>query len=338
VEYEQNGADRAEYGKTTLKKLSKALQEALGKGFSADSLEQMRRFFIVYKGIMKMNEKSETMFRISTSKISETTSRKSLTELPRALGASEPSGNLISLLSSRLPLGWSHYVTLLNIDSSIERRFYEIEASSGNWSVRELERQISSSLFERLALSRNKNEIRKLAKKGLVVKKAADIIKNPLVLEFLGLDEKPSYSESDLESAIIDKLQHFLLELGKGFLFEARQKRFTFENDHYYIDLVFYNRLLRCYVLFDLKRDKLTHDDLGQMQMYVNYYDRHIKTEDELPTIGIILCRRKNNAMVELTLPKEANIFASKYQLYLPSKEELKNELEKIETELRSEG
>lgn len=171
-----------------------------------------------------------------------------------------------------------------------------------------------------------------------MVKKAADIIKNPLVLEFLGLDEKPSYSESDLESAIIDKLQHFLLELGKGFLFEARQKRFTFENDHYYIDLVFYNRLLRCYVLFDLKRDKLTHDDLGQMQMYVNYYDRHIKTEDELPTIGIILCRRKNNAMVELTLPKEANIFASKYQLYLPSKEELKNELEKIETELRSEG
>ena len=190
--------------------------------------------------------------------------------------------------------------------------------------MRELKRQIASSLYERLALSRDKDQIRRLARDGLVVEKAADVIKNPLVLEFLGLDERPGYSESELETAIIDKLEHFLLELGKGFLFEARQKRFTFDDDHFYVDLVFYNRLLRSYVLIDLKRDKLTHQDLGQMQMYVNYFDRCVKTEDEGPTIGILLCRRKNDALVELTLPEAANIFASKYQLYLPSKEELK--------------
>jgi predicted nuclease of restriction endonuclease-like (RecB) superfamily len=231
-------------------------------------------------------------------------------------------------------LGWSHYVTLLTIDNREERRFYEIEAKENSWSVRELERQIASSLYERLALSRNKSEIRHLSHKGQVIEKPADIIKNPLVLEFLDLEEKPGYSEKELETAIIDKLEYFLLELGKGFLFEARQKRFSFDNDHFYVDLVFYNRLLHCYILIDLKRDKLTHQDLGQMQMYVNYFDRYVKTEDELPTIGIVLCHRKHDALVELTLPKNANIFASKYQLYLPSKEVLKAQLEKIEAEL----
>ena len=148
-----------------------------------------------------------------------------------------------------------------------------------------------------------------------------------MVLEFLNLREASAYSESELESAIIDKLEHFLLELGKGFLFEARQRRFTFDNDHFYVDLVFYNRLLRCYVLIDLKRDKLTHQDLGQMQMYVNYFDRYVKTEDESPTVGILLCHRKNEALVELTLPEHSNIYASEYQLYLPSKEELRQKL-----------
>jgi predicted nuclease of restriction endonuclease-like (RecB) superfamily len=200
--------------------------------------------------------------------------------------------------------------------------------------VRELERQIASSLYQRLALSRDKDEVRRLAIEGQVVEKAADLIKDPLVLEFLGLNERPHYSEDDLESAIIDKLETFLLELGKGFLFEARQKRFTFDNDHFYVDLVFYNRLLRCYVLIDLKRDKLTHQDLGQMQMYVNYFDRHVKTEDELPTVGMVLCSRKNDALVELTLPEGSNIHASEYQLYLPSKEELKAQLEQITHDL----
>ena len=237
-------------------------------------------------------------------------------------------------IASSLPLGWSHYVELLTLEDPPERSFYEIEAASNQWSVRELQRQIASSLYQRLALSRDTNEIRRLAVEGQVVEKAADIIKNPIVLEFLGLQDRPHYSEGELESAIIDQLESFLLELGKGFLFEARQKRFTFDNDHFRVDLVFYNRLLRCYVLVDLKRDKLTHQDLGQMQMYVNYFDRHVKLSEELPTIGILLCHRKNDALVELTLPPNANIFASKYQLYLPSKEELKAQLEIITTSL----
>jgi len=243
---------------------------------------------------------------------------------------------VFSLLNS-FTLGWSHYVELLTLDDPAERSFYEIEAASGQWTVRELQRQIASSLYQRLALSRDKEEIRRLATEGQVVEKASDLFKNPLVLEFLGLEDHPHYSEDELESAIIDQLESFLLELGKGFLFEARQKRFTFDNDHFRVDLVFYNRLLRCYVLFDLKRDKLTHQDLGQMQMYVNYFDRHVKLPEELPTIGIVLCHRKNDALVELTLPADANIFASKYQLYLPSKEELKAELEQITRNLEME-
>ena len=325
VEFEQRGDDRATYGKETLKRLSERLKNSLGRGFSPDSLELMRRFYQAYGG---------------KSWISETPSRK-LTNLGAGdemtsnllnLGQSQP--ELVVAIGQRFPLSWSHYVTLLTIDSHDERGFYEIEASRNNWGVRELKRQINSSLYQRLALSRDKHEIRRLAGEGQVVAKAADLIKNPFVLEFLNLDEKAGYSERDLETAIIDKLQAFLLELGKGFLFEARQRRFTFDDDHYYVDLVLYNRLLRCYVLLDLKIGKLDHGDLGQMQMYVNYFDRHVKLDEELPTVGIVLCAHNNEAMVELTLPKDANIFASKYQLYLPSKEELKRELEKIEAEI----
>jgi predicted nuclease of restriction endonuclease-like (RecB) superfamily len=233
-------------------------------------------------------------------------------------------------LSDKFPiatLSWSHYVVLLSIKDANERSFYEIESANSGWSQPELKRQVASCLYERLALSRDKKRIRKLAEEGQTVTQPADLLRNPLVLEFLGLDEKPGYSETDLESAIIDRLQHFLLELGKGFLFEARQKRFTFDDDHYFVDLVFYNRLLRCYVLFDLKLDKLTHQDLGQMQMYVNHYDRQVKTPDENPTVGILICKRKKDALIELTLPKNANIFASQYELYLPSKKELRQRL-----------
>ncbi len=335
VEYEQHGADRAKYGAQTLKRLSAALKARIGRGFSMDSLEQMRRFYLRHKHLMpdpSKTSKSETPSRISGSpEISETASRKfpvPVTGLPGTVQT------LSAKLADRFPLGWSHYVILLTIDNAEERRFYELEAAGNGWSVRELERQIASSLYERLALSRDKAAVRRLSREGHVVEKAADLIKNPLVLEFLGLEEKPAYSESELETAIIDRLQQFLLELGKGFLFEARQKRFTFDNSHFRVDLVFYNRLLRCYVLIDLKRGELTHQDLGQMQMYVNYFDRYVKTEDELPTVGIVLCGRKNDAVVELTLPEEANIYASKYQLYLPSKQELVAQLESIQREL----
>ena len=219
------------------------------------------------------------------------------------------------------------HVFLLGIKKPDERSFYEIESTSQNWTLRELRRQFQSGLYERLALSRDQDGIRQLAQQGQIVSRASDLLKEPLVLEFLGLSEQARFSESDLEAAIINQIEHFLLELGKGFLFEARQKRFTFDDDHFFVDLVFYNRLLRCYVLIDLKIGKLTHQDLGQMQMYVNYFDRHVKTDSEAATVGIVLCKKKHEALVEITLPKDANIHAREYQLYLPSKEELQKKL-----------
>ena len=297
------------------------------KGSSETRLRLYRRFY------QKQNEIRPTLS-------AELTSLASIDETPAirppASDESIPLENTIFLLKDRFSLGWSHYVALLPIDDPDARRFYEIEAVDNSWSVRELERQIASSLYERLALSRDKEEVRRLASEGQVVERASDLIKNPVVLEFLGLEERPAYSESDLEIGIIDRLQQFLLELGKGFLFEARQKRFSFDTSHFRVDLVFYNRLLRCFVLIDLKLGKLSHQDLGQMQMYVNYFDRYVKTEDELPTVGILLCDDKNDAVVELTLPEESNIYASKYQLYLPSKQQLAAQLESARRELEA--
>ena len=331
VEYEQSGVDRAEYGAQTLKILSAALKAAIGRGFSVDALERMRRFYLVYEYILPdgpTSDNSATALRISGSQSNSATALR-ISLLPSPLPAAT-----LTQLAERLPLGWSHYITLLSVTDPDARRFYEIEAADNGWSVRELKRQLDSSLYERLALSRDKHEVRRLAREGQVVEKASDLIKDPVVLEFLGLEVKPSYTESDLETAIIDRLQQFLLELGKGFLFEARQKRFSFDDRHFFVDLVFYNRLLRCYVLIDLKRGELTHQDLGQMQMYVNYFDRYVKTDDELPTVGILLCDRKNEAVVELTLPEDANIYASKYQLYLPSREELADQVARVRREI----
>ena len=205
----------------------------------------------------------------------------------------------------------------MNIGNQEERQFYEIEAQQNRWSLSELKRQFNTGLYERLALSRDKSGVRALARTGHVIAKPQDMLKDPYVLEFLGLDEKARYREIDLESAIIDKLEAFLLELGKGFLFEARQKRLTFDADHYFVDLVFYNRILRCYVLIDLKIGKITHGDLGQMQIYVNYYDREVRLDDEHPTVGIILCKIKNDALVELTLPKDANVYPGIRSIFL---------------------
>jgi len=346
VEFEQDGADRAAYGAGLMDTLTDRLKPLGIKGVSATRLRLYRSFYREYQPLSDLLPPGNRADRIQPTLSVESPStdphppiRPTLSdELPRMAPGQMTLAESVNALSSHFTLGWSHYVSLLTVSSPDERRFYEIEAAANQWSVRELERQIASSLFERLALSRDKQEIRRLAAEGQIVEKAADLIKNPLVLEFLGLDERSAYSESELETAIIDKLESFLLELGKGFLFESRQKRFTFDNDHFFVDLVFYNRLLRCYVLIDLKRNKLTHQDLGQMQMYVNYFDRHVKLPDELPTIGIVLCHRKNDTLVELTLPENANIFASKYQLYLPSKAELKAELEQITRDLEKEA
>ena len=331
VEYEQQGADRAEYGAQSLKSLSAALEARIGRGFSVDALERMRRFYLLHEDVLvkaSVPPKSATPSRISGAEaISATPSRISpdSAQIQRTISVE---------LGKRFSLGWSHYVTLLSINDSEARKFYEIEADKNGWSVRELRRQIDTSLYERLALSRDKREVRRLACEGQVVEKPSDLIKNPYVLEFLGLEEQPVYSESEMETAIISRLEQFLLELGKGFLFEARQKRFSFDDSHFFVDLVFYNRLLRCYVLIDLKLGKLSHQDLGQMQMYVNYFDRQVKTDEELPTVGILLCDDRNDAVVELTLPEDANIYASRYQLYLPSKEELAAQLESVRREL----
>ena len=249
--------------------------------------------------------------------LSNSDSETDVTLLPKQMVITEPV----------FTLSWSHYLILMRIENADARRFYEIECTQQQWSVRQLSRQVGSSLYERLALSRNKDEVMKLAREGQTIEKPSDVIKDPITLEFLGLKPDSVYTESKLENAIIGKMQQFLLELGKGFLFEARQKRFTFDEQHFYVDLVFYNRLLQCYVLIDLKTDKLAHQDLGQMQMYVNYYDRYVKQDFEKPTIGILLCEEKNDALVELTLPKDANIYASAYQLYLPDKAVLQRKL-----------
>jgi len=310
VEYEQRGSKRAAYGKQIFDELSQKLTKEFGKGFSTRNLRYMRDFYVEYHEAVPQ--------------IPQTVSGK----LPAKTQTETP---IMQTLSAKLPnnftLSWSHYIVLMNIDNRDERRFYEIESTENRWSLAELKRQFNSGIYERLALSRDKKGVKALAVKGQIIGNPQDVLKDPYVLEFLGLDENTHYSESDLESAIIDKLETFLLELGKGFLFESRQKRFTFDADNFYVDLVFYNRLLRCYVLIDLKIGKLTHENLGQMQMYVNYYNREVKRDDENPTVGIILCKTKNAALVRLTLPENVNIYASQYQLYLPSKEELKRKL-----------
>lgn len=293
VEEQQNGKDRAEYGKELIDELSNILTKEFGKGFSSTNLKQMRQFYLSYSKGQTPSDDSE---------------QKGQT------------------LSDDFKLSWSHYLTLMRIEDETERSFYEIETAKNNWSVRELQRQYDSALYTRLALSRDKDKLKELSEKGLVLQEPKDAIKDPYILEFIGLPEKSVYSESQLEQKLIDKLEHFLLELGSGFTFVARQKRISFDDKHFRIDLVFYNRLLNCFVLIDLKIGELKHQDLGQMQMYVNYYDRKIKLEDENKTIGIVLCQNKSESVVEYTLPEDnKQIFASKYKTILPSKDELKS-------------
>lgn len=294
VNNEQQGKERAAYGKHVLKDLAKQLTDRFGKGFSVENLDRMRFFYKTY------------------------------------------APSISSTALTKFTLSWSHYLILMRIDRPEQRSFYEIESTVNHWSLKELKRQMNSALYERLALSRDKAQIQELATKGQIIEQPQNILKNPYVLEFLGLDDVSAYSESQLETKIIDHLQYFLLELGKGFTFVGRQVRFTFDEKHYKVDLVFYNRLLRCFVVIDLKLGEMTHQDLGQMQMYVNYYDRYMKLTDEKPTIGILLCQKKNDAVVELTLPIDANIYASEYSLYLPDKRLLQQKLAEWLTEFDS--
>lgn len=290
VHEEQNGNERADYGKQLIKTLSIKLTADFGKGFSQRNLEQMRQFYLVYSKAQTLSAEFED---------DNTPVRK-------------------------FQLSWSHYLKLMRIEDVNERNFYEIESYKNNWSLRELERQYNTALYTRLSLSRNGLQVRRLAKEGQLLQKPQDAIKDPYILEFIGLPEQSMYSESELEQKLIGKLENFMLELGSGFTFVARQKRISFDEKHFRIDLVFYNRILRCFVLIDLKIGELKHQDIGQMQMYVNYYDRRMRLPEENKTIGIILCQDKSEAVVEFTLPKNnQQIFASKYMTVLPSKESL---------------
>lgn len=326
VEEEQKGRSRAVYGSKLLEDLSRRLARDFGRGYSRDNLEAFRLFYLGYPRLISEAPPRKLVDRAK----SEALPRKSSQAVPRPLiplAAPPASGWVPGLLHPNL--SWTHYRQLLKAGQPSARDFYEIECTRHHWSARELERQMASLLFERLAKSRDKAGVLRLATKGHEIARAADAFKDPVVIEFLGLPATPRLVESDLEEALITNLQAFLLELGKGFAFVARQERITLDGDHFYLDLVFYHTVLKCYVLIDLKVGKLTHGDLGQLQLYVNYYDREKRTHGDQPTLGLILCTDKNDAMVRYTLgpDQERRIFASRYQLHLPTEAELQAEL-----------
>jgi predicted nuclease of restriction endonuclease-like (RecB) superfamily len=331
VEDEQRGKPRADYGDRLMSTLADRLRAEYGSGYGLTNLKTFRQFYLAYgelvgpqkghavRSLFMAGDESPKGHAVRdlseeaapTQTISETVSRKFWKP-----GLLHPN------------LSWTHYRTLLHVEKPEIRAFYEIEALKNHWSSRELERQICSLLYERLALSRDKKGVMRLAVKGHEVQNPADVFKDPMVMEFLGLPESPKLVETNLEQALIDNLQAFLLELGKGFAFVARQERLTLDGDHFYIDLVFYHAVLKCYVIIDLKTGKLTHQDLGQLQLYVNYYDRERRSEGDNPTLGLILCAKKNDAVVKYTLGEDQKkIFASRYKLHLPSEAELRTEL-----------
>jgi predicted nuclease of restriction endonuclease-like (RecB) superfamily len=339
VEEEQRGKKRADYGRKLLTALSMRMLKDFGRGYSVDNLEAFRLFYLGYPSLI-----SETPSRKSLAdRKSETASRNSdpgrIPHPPRGeshLPAMAPAAGDWSPGLLHPNLAWSLYRLLLKIESLEARAFYEIEAIKNNWSARELERQINSLLYERLAKSRDRCGLMRLAIKGHEIQTPEDVFKDPVVIEFLGLPESNRLVESNLEEALITNLQLFLLELGTGFAFVSRQERITLDGDHFYIDLVFYHTVLKCYVLIDLKVGKLTHGDLGQVQLYVNYFDRERRTAGDRPTLGLILCTDKNDAVVKYTLSPEQKkkIFTSRYKLHLPTEAELKAELTREVKEL----
>jgi len=359
VEEEQQGQERAGYAERLVALLSERLSADYGAGYSAQNLAYMKQFYLVYPDLLPeaLFQESEIFHAVrgksskpqqNGPKTVRSSIRKAMPETAKESQAG-PENHVLNIFHAvrgkleawQLPvhkpgqlhpgLSWTHYRTLLRVDRKQARAFYEIEAARHAWSARELERQINSLMFERLARSRDKKGLMKLASEGQRVSLPMDVFKDPVVIEFLGLPESPRLVESTLEQALIDNLQTFLLELGKGFAFVSRQERITLDGDHFYIDLVFYHTILKCFVLIDLKVGKLTHNDLGQMQFYVNYFDRERRTEGDNPTLGLILSSHKNDAVVRYTLgePQTRKIFASRYQLYLPTEEELQSQIQR---------
>ena len=316
VEQEQKGKRRAEYGKLLIDDLSMRLAERYGKGFSTTNLRYFRQFYLTYRGrVPEIRHPSGGEFA-DPRKLRPKDGGSTQNRHP-AGGESEN--------SFHPNLSWSHYRALMRVENEESRLFYEREAVRNRWNKQQLERQINTMLFERLLKSRDKDGVLQLANEGLRPTHPIDVIKDPYALEFLGLPESHRLVESDLETALTTHMQDFLLELGAGFAFVARQKRLTLDGDHFYADLVFYHIRLKCYVIIDLKTEKLTHGDLGQMQMYVHYFDREVCSPEDNPTLGLILCTDKNDAMVEYVLDEgKERIFASRYKLELPPKEELR--------------
>ena len=340
VEAEQKGKSRAAYSSRLLKTLSETLEKDYGNGFSVSALQYMRAFYLGYPALLDIqhaagvgSEKQHAV-RVESAQGSPDAKGHALRDLSAsATEADWQPGRLHAGLS------WTHYRTLLKVERREARDFYEIEAIRNGWSARQLERQINTFLFDRLLKSRDKAGVLALANEGLVPARPLDAIKDPYVLEFLDLPESHRLVESRVEEALISRLQDFLLELGSGFAFIGRQVRLTLDGDHFYPDLVFYHVKLKCYVVIDLKVEKLTHGDLGQMQMYVNYYDREIAGPEDQPTIGLILCADKNEAMVRYVLDDKAKqIFASRYQFQLPSEDVLRAEIKREMEELDAGG
>ncbi len=285
VEFEQDGAKKATYGKNLLGQLSQDLTRTHGKGFSRSNLFQMRLFYIIFPKIQTVSGK----------------------------------------------LSWSHIVELLKISDDMEREFYEKQTALENWSIRELQRQKESGLFLRLSLNKNKKDVLALSQNGQIIEKPTDILKDPYIFEFLKIPEPYHIAETQLESLLCDNLQNFLLELGRGFTFVGRQYKVTLNNTHYKVDLVFYHRILRCFVLIDLKINEVKHQDIGQMNMYLGYFANEQNIEGDNPPIGIILSKEKDELLVEYaTYGMNSQLFVQKYQLYLPNKEELRKELENV--------
>jgi len=330
VENEQGGKERAEYGKAVLKELSAKLTAEFGKGFELTNIKYMRQFFIQFPIYDSLSLKPPIRYSLST----ESPNRHSLSDESSVLYSQGSS--LMVIPPINLKLSWTHYRHLIRVESEKARLWYMNEAVSENWSTRALERQINSHYYERLLSSQDKQPVRLEASQNTVGVTPKDVLKDPYVLEFLQLKNRPSYTENELESALIDDLQSFLLELGSGFSFVARQKHFDIDGEHFYIDLVFYNFKLKCFVLIDLKRGKLTHQDVGQMDMYLRLFEEKMRGEDDNPTIGLVLCSDKSEAVAKYSvLADSKQLFASKYKLVLPSEEELVREISKEFDELR---
>jgi len=337
VEAEQSGRKRAKYGDELIRELAQRLSEKFGRGYSPDNLFWFRRFYVDFPDLLKGATFDPTSPNSGQSAIVD--ALRQISEVAKTSTSQAQQSERVEPLPSQPwhpgllnpNLSWTHYRTLLRVNLPDARSFYEIEASVNRWSARELERQINSLLYDRLAASKDKRGVLRLAQKGQEITAPLDVFKDPLVLEFLKIPAAQKLVESDVEKALLSQLQSFLLELGKGFAFVSRQQRITIEGDHFYVDLVFYHTVLKCYVLVDLKVGKLTHQDLGQLQLYVNYYDRERLTPGDQPTLGLILCTDKNDAVVRYTLgpDQEQRIFASRYQLHLPTAAQLRAEIKR---------